>query len=217
VLLRAAADPSLPPITCPRSAAQQCGELMRLLEVLEEAHPEGSSSAAEAVSSHQQPELALLGVAAEEHAALQQLVRCLVGETHAGLLEASQLLDVTRWGSSGHCLHGLTGCGIPILNCLWQQCRVKSRHRHRLVGWLSSPQPASSLLSLPPCCCRLADLLDAGPLLAECLAVLECILPGPEMYAPLLALAEARQYNRGLQRLKASSRGRQDPACNSPA
>ena len=103
VLLRVAADPSLPPITCPRSAAQQCGELMRLLEVLEEAHPEGSSRAAEAASSHQQPELALLGVAAEEHAALQQLVRCLVGETHAGLLEASQLLDVTRWGSSGHC------------------------------------------------------------------------------------------------------------------
>jgi hypothetical protein len=111
VLLRVAADPSLPPITCPRSAAQQCGELIRLLEVLEEAEPEGSSRADEAACSpggsssgcHGQPELALLGVAPEEHAALQQLVRCLAGETHAGLLEATQLLDVTRCGSRTHC------------------------------------------------------------------------------------------------------------------
>lgn len=51
---------------------------------------------------------------------------------------------------------------------------------------------------------RLADLLDAPALLAECVAVLGCIAPGPDLIAPLLALAEARQYHTGLQRLKAS-------------
>lgn len=55
-----------------------------------------------------------------------------------------------------------------------------------------------------PFCCRLADLLDAPALLTESLAALACIAPGQEMFAPLLALAEARQYHAGLQRLKAS-------------
>lgn len=51
--------------------------------------------------------------------------------------------------------------------------------------------------------CRLADLLDAPALLAESLAVLACMAPGPETFAPLLALAEGRQYNEALQHLKA--------------
>lgn len=58
--------------------------------------------------------------------------------------------------------------------------------------------------------CRLADLLDAPALLSECLATLCCVVPGPETFAPLLALAEGRQYHTGLQRLKVTSR------CNGP-
>ncbi|KAL4437126.1 hypothetical protein ABPG75_004265 [Micractinium tetrahymenae] len=161
VLLRLAADPSLPPIACPLSAVQQCGELARLMELQDEGEAEGeaaaegaedaeagigggSSSGSAAQPLPKQRQLLLVGVRPEEHAALRQLVRCLAGETHAGLLDAVCCLDVVR----------------------------------------------------------LADLLDARALLAECVAVLECIAPGTEIFAPLLALAEARQYHAGLQRLK---------------
>lgn len=92
-LLQVTADPSLPPIPCPPSVLAQCGELQRLAEIVQESG-EGPCSA----SQPDQPPLLLplAGVAPEEHGALQQLVRCQAGRTHVGLLEATQLLDVTR-------------------------------------------------------------------------------------------------------------------------
>jgi hypothetical protein len=100
--LRVAADPSLPAIRCLLRAAQQSNEMRRLWEFLEESSAFGGSSSSPGSQSKagsgaaHQTELLVPGVAAEEHAALQQLVACLAGETHAGLLEAMQLLDVLR-------------------------------------------------------------------------------------------------------------------------
>ena len=95
IALRVAADPSLPAVCCLLPAAQQCGELVRLLEVVEE-DAEGSAGGSGSGPELVGLELQLAGIAREEHAALQQLVHCLAGHTHAGLLEATQLLDVTR-------------------------------------------------------------------------------------------------------------------------
>ncbi|KAL4859438.1 Zinc finger CCCH domain-containing protein 40 [Chlorella vulgaris] len=143
VMLQVTSQPPLPAIICPRIVAQQCGELLRQLEVLEEAGTAAGSWRGDGGQPIQLQQLVLTGVSRDEHAALQQLVNCLAGKTHAGLLEATQLLDVTR----------------------------------------------------------LADLLDAPALLEECVAVVACIIPGAEMVAPMLALAEARQYHPALHRL----------------
>lgn len=181
LLLRIAADPSLPPIPCPPAAAAQCGELVRLLQVLEE-----EQAAATASSSGRQPrQLALHGVAPEEHAALRQLVRCLSGRTHAGLLEATLLLDVAR-------------CVVPPL----PSAAMLACHPAGLALFLSVAGPQPPLPCAPPAARRLADLLDAPALLRECTATLACMAPGPEVFAPLLALAEARQYHPALQHLK---------------
>lgn len=95
--LRLAADPSLPAIRCPLRAAQQANELQRVWELLEESGAfSGSTSSGRGGDIESGLGAALPGIAAEEHAALQQLVGCLAGETHAGLLEATQLLDVLR-------------------------------------------------------------------------------------------------------------------------
>lgn len=119
VLLRIAADPSLPPIACPLSAAAQCGELCRLLEVLGEGgqpsigeqqqqqrqagerHEQQQQQAGQQQQQQQPLILPLAGVAPEEYTALLQLVGCLSGCTHAGLLESTLLLDVARWGAAG--------------------------------------------------------------------------------------------------------------------
>ena len=121
VLLRIAADPSLPPIACALSAAAQCGELCRLLEVLgeggqtsigEQQQQQQQQAGGQAPLDDQQQQqrqqqqqqplvLPLAGVAPEEHTALRQLVGCLSGRTHAGLLESTLLLDVARWGAAG--------------------------------------------------------------------------------------------------------------------
>lgn len=97
LVIRLAADPSLPLIPCPLSAAVQSGELCRLLEVLgEEAEgPTGAGSSGRG-SPPAAREVPLAGVVPEDHAALRQLVGCLAGTTHAGLLEVTLLLDVTR-------------------------------------------------------------------------------------------------------------------------
>ncbi len=107
VLLRIAADPSLPPIPCPLSAAAQCGELCRLLEVLGEdgqapCSPPQQQQQDQPDQQQQAAVLPLAGVAPQEHAALQQLVSCLAGRTHSGLLESTLLLDVARWVVQGH-------------------------------------------------------------------------------------------------------------------
>lgn len=78
-----------------------------------------------------------------------------------------------------------------LLACSAVELAAPPRHLHR--------PPTSTFCSLR----RLADLLDAPALMAECVAVLECIAPGPELFAPLLALAEGRQYHARLQRLQA--------------
>ena len=79
---------------------------------------------------------------------------------------------------------------------------------------LPAPLPFTCTFARAPLlACRLADLLDAPALLRECLAALECMAPGPETFAPLLALAEGRQFHPGLQRLQASMQGRGWDAC----
>ncbi len=114
VLLRLAAEPSLPPIACPLSAVHQSRQLACLLELQQEDGTDVAMDAAAAAKEAEQasdsgsagrpaglqPHLVLVGVRPEEHAALRQLVRCLAGETHAGLLEAACLLDVVRWGAA---------------------------------------------------------------------------------------------------------------------
>lgn len=103
VELCAAGEPALPPVACPPAVAAQCGELGRLLEVLEEeevAEEQPSSSSSGGGSPAAEPpaarRLVLPGVVPDEHAALCQLVGCLAGRTHAGRLEATLLLDVAR-------------------------------------------------------------------------------------------------------------------------
>lgn len=95
-MLQVTSQPPLSAIICPRIVAQQCGELLRQLEVLEEAGTAAGSWQGDGGQPIQLQQLALTGVSRDEHAALQQLVNCLAGKTHAGLLEATQLLDVTR-------------------------------------------------------------------------------------------------------------------------
>lgn len=101
IWLQLSADATLPPIPCPLSAVAQSGELQRLLEVAGEATAGCGSSSHGGLEAAGEPELLLplAGVSAEEHAALGALVGCLAGCTHAGLLEATQLLDVARWGA----------------------------------------------------------------------------------------------------------------------
>lgn len=114
MLLRLSADPLLPPIACPLSAVQQCGQLECLLELQREGEAEGEGPLAEGPGDagatcstgrgnptdgrHQAQQRTLLlgGVRPEEHAALRQLVRCLAGQTHVGLLDAACCLDVVR-------------------------------------------------------------------------------------------------------------------------
>lgn len=127
VLLRLAADPSLPPIACPLSAVHQSRQLACLLELRQEDGVDVATDAAVAAKEAEQasdsggagtpagrqPQVVLVGVRPEEHAALRQLARCLAGETHAGLLEAACLLDVVRWGAA--CLRQQRAGGRPCL------------------------------------------------------------------------------------------------------
>lgn len=139
ILLRVAADPSLPAVPCPLAAAAQCGELRRLVEVLGEA--EGQAAGGEPASAggqhqQQQPQpggalvLPLVGVAPEERPALEQLVGCLAGRTHAGLLEATQLLDVARWaGLCGRGCEGAAKLGVAHAGETPRACSARCQGR----------------------------------------------------------------------------------------
>lgn len=62
----------------------------------------------------------------------------------------------------------------------------------------------ASVISNPQCGgCRVADRLDFQGIRREVVAVLGCTPPHPDMLAPLLEMAEARQHDAELQQLKA--------------